>query len=337
MGARAVAGGEGRDRADPDQLADVRRGQAADLPGHRHRQRVRQGGHQRPLGHEALPAGDGRRGRAARLRAGREPAARLDRRGSPLRPEEHRRQHAGRGARRAGRGRHRRRDGRGERRRLREQVDARDAESVRLARRLGARDRARNGRRLVPARHARHRRRRHGRQGHGPREGIADGPDRHARAARARAVLEARGAAHRAVREGQRARDRRPGPRRAHDRARREDPHLPDARGVEAGRDDPELRGDAARALRARRQRAGRARPAVARPLARRALEAVGPVTAREPRCADSGGSARLEAGADAAAVGPDAHRARCGAQAAGRDAQLGPRTAARASTCAGA
>ncbi len=37
----------------------------------------------------------------------------------------------------------------------------------------------------------------------------------------------------------------------------------------------PELRRDAARALRARRQRSGRARSAVARPLARRALEAV--------------------------------------------------------------
>ena len=61
-----------------------------------------------------------------------------------------------------------------------------------------------------------------------------------------------------AVREGQRARHRRAGPRRPHDRARREDPHLPDARGVEAGRDDPELRGDAACALRARRLRARR-------------------------------------------------------------------------------
>jgi hypothetical protein len=33
-------GGQGRDRADPDQLADVRRGPPPDLPGHRHRQRV---------------------------------------------------------------------------------------------------------------------------------------------------------------------------------------------------------------------------------------------------------------------------------------------------------
>ena len=41
--AEAVAGGEGRDRADPHQLADVRRGPPPDLPGHRHRRRVRQG------------------------------------------------------------------------------------------------------------------------------------------------------------------------------------------------------------------------------------------------------------------------------------------------------
>ena len=38
---RGVAGGEGRDRADPDQLAHVRRRPSADLPGHRHRRRVR--------------------------------------------------------------------------------------------------------------------------------------------------------------------------------------------------------------------------------------------------------------------------------------------------------
>ena len=64
-----------------------------------------------------------------------------------------------------------------------------------------------------------------------------------------------RGAAHRAVRQGQRARHRRAGPRRPIYRARREDLRVPDARGVQAGRDDPELRGHAARAFHARRQR----------------------------------------------------------------------------------
>ncbi len=53
--ARAVAGREGRDRADPDQLAHVRGGPPPDLPGHRHRQHVPQGGHGRALGHEAQP------------------------------------------------------------------------------------------------------------------------------------------------------------------------------------------------------------------------------------------------------------------------------------------
>ena len=45
-----VAGGEGRDRADPHQLAHVRRRPSPDLPGHRHRRRVRQGRHGRALG-----------------------------------------------------------------------------------------------------------------------------------------------------------------------------------------------------------------------------------------------------------------------------------------------
>ena len=42
------------------------------------------------------------------------------------------------------------------------------------------------------------------------------------------------------------------------DRARRQDPRLPDARGEPAGRDDPELRRDAPRALHARRLAARR-------------------------------------------------------------------------------
>ena len=47
---RAVAGGQGRDRADPHQLAHVRRRPPPDLPGHRHRRRVREGRHGRALG-----------------------------------------------------------------------------------------------------------------------------------------------------------------------------------------------------------------------------------------------------------------------------------------------
>ena len=47
---RGVAGREGRDRADPHQLADVRRGPPPDLPGHRHRRRVPEGRHGRAVG-----------------------------------------------------------------------------------------------------------------------------------------------------------------------------------------------------------------------------------------------------------------------------------------------
>ena len=72
----------------------------------------------------------------------------------------------------------------------------------------------------------------------------------------ARPAEQARGAAHRAVRQGQRARHRRAGPGRPDDRARREDHDVPDARGDQAGGDDPELRRHPPRALRARRLRA---------------------------------------------------------------------------------
>ena len=62
--ARAGPGRQGRDRADPHQLEDVRRGAPADLPGHRHRQRVPEDRHGRPL--RGLPRQ--RRGRGQRRR-----------------------------------------------------------------------------------------------------------------------------------------------------------------------------------------------------------------------------------------------------------------------------
>ena len=158
----------------------------------------------------------------------------------------------------------------GQGRRLGEQVEVRDAESVGFAGRLGAQDRAAHGCRLVSAGHAGHRHRWLGRKGHAARQGGAHGADRHDRAQGARAALEDRGAAHRAVRQGQRARHRRPGSGRPIYRARREDPRVPDARGLQADRDDPELRRHAARAFHARRQRAGAARAAEARGLAER-------------------------------------------------------------------
>ncbi|KAG0779457.1 hypothetical protein G6F22_010623 [Rhizopus arrhizus] len=48
--ARGVAGREGGDGPDPDQLADVRRRPPSDLPGHRHRHRVPGTRHGRALG-----------------------------------------------------------------------------------------------------------------------------------------------------------------------------------------------------------------------------------------------------------------------------------------------
>ena len=64
--------------------------------------------------------------------------------------------------------------------------EVRDAQSLRLDRRLGAEDRADDGRRLVPAGHARHRHRRHRREGDADGQGSADGADRHGRAQGAR-------------------------------------------------------------------------------------------------------------------------------------------------------
>ena len=179
--------------------------------------------------------------------------------------DEYEGQHAGRRALRPRARRHGRRAHRGEGRRLGEQGEVHDAEPVRLDRRLGAEDRADDGRRLVSAGHARHRHRRQRRKGDGPREGSADGPDRHARAEGAGSGEPARGAARRALRQGQRARHRRAGARRPCDGARREDPRLSDARGKLAGGDHPQLRGDAARAFHARRQRRCEARSARSR------------------------------------------------------------------------
>ena len=52
--ARAVARRPGRHRPDPHQLPHVRRGPSPHLPGHRHRHRLRQSRHGRPL--RARPA-----------------------------------------------------------------------------------------------------------------------------------------------------------------------------------------------------------------------------------------------------------------------------------------
>ena len=73
--------------------------------------------------------------------------------------------------------------------------------------------------------------------------------------------------------------------------------HYPDARRVEAGGDDSELRGDAARALRARRQRSRRARAAVARRMAEDRPGRAGGSAPRESRHAHARGSASWKPG----------------------------------------
>jgi fumarate hydratase class I len=74
--------------------------------------------------------------------------------------------------------------------------------------------------------------------------------------------------------KGQRAGHRRAGPGRPHHRARRQDQDVPDARGQQAGRDDPQLRRHAPRALRDGRQRPGLPGPAEPGPVAQGELDA---------------------------------------------------------------
>ncbi len=136
--------------------------------------------------------------------------------------------------------------------------------------RLGAGDDPADGRRLVPAGHARHRHRRHGGKGHAAGQGKPDGADRHGAAQAARAPQRYRDAAHPDFRRGQRARHRRAGAGRAFDHPRREDLRLADPCRVEAGGDDPQLRGDPPCAFHARRVGPGLSGSAEARRMAGR-------------------------------------------------------------------
>ena len=192
--ARAEPGGEGRDRADPDQLEDVRRRPPADLPGHRHRQRVPEDRHGRALrGLSRQRRGRRQRRRAQGLPRPRQHAARVDRRRPALRAQEHQGQHAGGGPHDARARQHGRRDRRRQGRRQREQEQVRDDEPERQPGRLGAEDGADDGRRLVPAGHARHRHRRHRREGDADGQAEPDGRHRHARAEAARPAEQDRG------------------------------------------------------------------------------------------------------------------------------------------------
>ncbi len=180
--------GARRDRADSHQLAHVRRRPPADLPGHRHRGGVRARwawacAGMRSADLEAMINEGVRRAYLNpdnKLRASivADPAFKRGntRDNTPavihteFVPGDERRDHGGRQGRRFG-----------------EQIHVRDAEPVGFGGRLGARDGAGDGRRLVPARHARRRHRRQRREGHAAREEIADGAHRHRRSDRARA------------------------------------------------------------------------------------------------------------------------------------------------------
>ena len=244
----------------------------------------------------------GQRRRAPRLPRPRQQAARLDRRRPAVRAQEHASDntpaviHVRARARRHGRS-----AGRRQGRRLGEQVQVRDAESVGLDRRLGAEDGADDGRRLVPAGHARHRHRRHRREGDAARQGSADGADRHARA---------QGSAVRANKREELRIE-------LYDKVNAlgigaqglgglstvldvKILDLPDARGEPAGRDDPELRGDAPRAFRARRlaappsssRRISPAGPTVALGARRRERDSVDLDTLTPRRSRDAGSRA---------------------------------------------
>ena len=324
-----VAGRQGLHGADPDQLAHVCHRPPPDLPGHRYRHRVHQGRHGRALGrrHHERRRHD-QRGRAPRLQPAGERPACLDPGRPSWRAEKHQGQHPGRDPllhrpwRQGGSGR------RSQRRRLREQVEDGHAQPVRLDRRLGTENRTGNGRRLVPAGHARHRHRRHRRESCGDGQGSTDGAHRHPRAESPRPAEPHRGAAPGAVRQGQPAGHRCPGPGRPDHRARRQDHGLPDPRRLAAGVHDPQLRRHPSRALRARRLRPGRTGSAGPVRLPGNRLGSRPERAPRQPRRDHPGRGAELEAGRDRPAQRQDAHRPRRRAQAHGRHAEQGRRAA---------
>ena len=153
---RAGPGGQGRDRADPDQQPDVRRRASPDLPGHRHRQRLHRSG--------ARIAGSNRdeRCRTWSMKACAAPTINPENklRASILADPAFTRRNTRDNTPcvlsvemvpgQQGLGRCR-----GQGRRQREQVQVQDDEPERFDRRLGARDAAADGRGLVPAGDAR--------------------------------------------------------------------------------------------------------------------------------------------------------------------------------------
>jgi hypothetical protein len=153
--ARAKPGRQRRDRADPDQQQDERHRTPSDLPGHRHRQRVPEGRHERAPGRlHRQPGRRHQRRRAPRLQPPRQPAARQRGGRSAVRAQEHQGQHPRRDLHRARARRHGGSDRGRQRRRQRKQKQDDHAQPGRLRGRLGAENRADHGRWLVPAGHA---------------------------------------------------------------------------------------------------------------------------------------------------------------------------------------
>ena len=299
------AGGEGRDRADPHQLEDVRRGPPPALPGHRHRQRIPRDRHGRASRAFRLDRRRHQRRRAPRLPR---PENKLRARCSPTRCSSARTlkgQHAGRHPHAPRAGQHAdltvaAKGGGSENKSKFIMMNPSDNPVdwvLKTVPTMGA-GWCPPGMLGIGVGGI-------GREGHAAGQGSADGADRHVRPAQARPEQQAGRAAHRTLREGQRFGHRRAGPGRPDHRARREDRHLPDARGEQAGGDDPQLRGDAPRPRGARRLRPGLHGSAQPGPVARRALAArLQEVEEGQPRHAHARGSRQLEAGRHAAAVG---------------------------------
>ncbi len=182
----------------------------------------------------------------------------------------------------------------------------------------------------MPAGHARHRHWRHRREGGRAGQRGPDGAYRHPGADRPRPRNHRREAARRALWQGQQARYRRPGPWRPHDRAGCEGQIRSDPRRLQAGGDDPQLRGHPSRTLRARWFRPGRTDPAETGRLARDHPRGGRQRTPRQRRWHHQGRARQLEERRYRVAVGQDPHRSWRRPQAHRRHAEKGWRAAGR-------
>ena len=205
--ARAIARRQGCHGADPHQQPHVRRGPSPHLPGHRHRQRFRQGRHGCPLRGRARREPSTCRKCATKAYAAPtsipttsfaprcwpipQARARTPRTTPP--PSSTSNWSAATPSKSPSR----------PRAAARRPKQIRHAQSIRFRRRMGAEDRSYDGRGMVPARHARHRHRRHRRKSHAARQAVADGPHRHPGPDRPRPQNHRRKTSRRALRQSQ--------------------------------------------------------------------------------------------------------------------------------------